>query len=257
MSRMQEQRYELKYWIHERTAHRVRDYVQQYLLLDPFGVGQPNLSYPVHSLYLESHGLDTYWHTINGNKNRFKLRLRYYDDRPNSPVFFEIKRRMNNVILKERGGIKKRFVPLLLAGQMAEREHLLSPNSDEDFLATQHFQELMLQLNAQPAMHVGYLREAYEKEGDNSVRVTMDRLVLTAPNHEPTMKVLSDDPCNVFGPTVILELKFTDRFPHWFNDLVQTFDCFLTGAAKYAGGIEQRGEKWARLPYPSWLKKTA
>jgi hypothetical protein len=85
----------------------------------------------------------------------------------------------------------------------------------------------------------------------------MDRLVLTAPNHEPTMKVLSDDPCNVFGPTVILELKFTDRFPHWFNDLVQTFDCFLTGAAKYAGGIEQRGEEWARLPYPSWLKKAA
>ena len=47
MSRMQEQRYELKYWIHEHTAARVRDYVQQYLLLDPFGVNQPNLSYPV------------------------------------------------------------------------------------------------------------------------------------------------------------------------------------------------------------------
>ena len=51
----------------------------------------------------------------------------------------------------------------------------------------------------------------------------------------------------------IAELKFTDRFPGWFNDLVQTFDCVLTGAAKYAGGIEQRGEDWARLPLPAWL----
>lgn len=253
MSRMQEQRYELKYWIDERTAQRLRPYVQQYLLMDEFGLRQPDFSYPVHSLYLDSPGLDTYWHTINGDKNRFKLRLRYYDDRPQTPVFVEIKRRMNNVILKERGGVQKRYVPHLLAGQLVERHHLLNPHSDHDLFAVQHFQELMLRLNAHPAMHVAYRREAYEKEADNSVRVTMDRQVLSAPTHDPVMRVDSPNPHDVFGPTVILELKFTDRFPLWFNELVQTFDCVLTGAAKYAGGIEQRGEQWARLPLPPWI----
>ena len=250
MSRMQEQRYELKYWITEDTAARVREYVQQYLLTDPFSVGQPNLSYPVHSLYLDSEGLDTYWHTVNGDKNRFKLRLRYYDDRPNSPVFFEVKRRLNNIILKERGGVKKKYVAEILGGQLAEREQLLSPNSDADLFAIHHFQSLMLHLCARPMLHIAYLREAYEKEGDNSVRVTMDRQVLTAPHHLPTIKVKSENPFNVFGPTVILELKFTDRFPTWFNHLVQTFSCTLTGAAKYAYGIEQRGTEWARQCLP-------
>ena len=32
---------------------------------------------------------------------------------------------------------------------------------------------------------------------------------------------------------VILELKFTGRFPRWYRELVQRFDCFQTGAAKY------------------------
>ena len=248
-------RYDLKYLIPHRIAVQVREFVRQHFDLDEFGEGRLNSAYPVHSLYLDSDDWQIFWRTVNGDRNRFKLRLRYYDDRPNSPVFFEIKRRLNNVILKERGGIKKKFVPLLLAGQLAEREHLLSPHSDEDYLATQHFQALMLRINAQPALHVAYLREAYEKEGDNSVRVTLDRQVLTAPNHEPAMRVQSDNPCNVFGPTVILELKFTDRFPNWFNDLVQTFDCVLTGAAKYAGGIEQRGEDWLKPPLPKWLKQ--
>lgn len=57
---MQEQRYEIKYLIDERTATRIRAYVQQQLLLDPFGADQPGLSYPVHSLYLDSSGLETY-----------------------------------------------------------------------------------------------------------------------------------------------------------------------------------------------------
>jgi len=248
MSRMQEQRYELKYWVDEATALRVREYVQQYLITDPFSVGRPNLSYPVHSLYLDAESLETYWHTVNGNKNRFKLRLRYYDDRPNSPVFFEIKRRLNNIILKERACVKKKHVAELLAGHLAERDQMLSPNSDPDFFALLHFQELVTKLAARPMLHIAYLREAYEKEGDNSVRVTMDRQVFSAPHSSPEPTISKENHFNVFGNTVILELKFTDRFPLWFNDLVQTFSCTLTGAAKYAFGIEQKGADWARSP---------
>jgi hypothetical protein len=32
---------------------------------------------------------------------------------------------------------------------------------------------------------------------------------------------------------VILELKFTGRFPAWYRDLVRHFNCMQTGAAKY------------------------
>ena len=255
MSRMQEQRYELKYWLNGSTALRVRDHVQQHLKLDPFSVGQVDLSYPVHSLYLDAEHLPLFRGTAEGWKNRFKLRLRYYDDQPHTPCFFEIKRRVKDVILKERGGVRKRWVPHLLVGHLCEREHLLDAESDADWYAVQRFQELMLQLNTRPMLHVAYLREAYEKEGDNSVRVTFDRAIFTAPNPEGVLRTQSESVCDVFGRTVILELKFTDRFPNWFNELVQHFDCLRTGAAKYAGGIEQRGADWARnLALPTWLE---
>ena len=106
--RLQNQRSELKYHVPEEKARRIRDYVQAYLEIDEYGAGQPDLSYPTLSLYLDSDALDTYWHTINGDRNRFKLRLRYYDDHPNTPVFFEIKRRVNHVILKNAVACAKR-----------------------------------------------------------------------------------------------------------------------------------------------------
>jgi len=105
--RMQQSRFELKYLINETMAERVRDFVRCYLSMDEFSVGKPNYSYPVHSLYLDSDNLEIYWRTINGDKNRYKLRLRYYSDNPKSPVFFEIKRRMNNCNLKQRGGVRR------------------------------------------------------------------------------------------------------------------------------------------------------
>jgi SPX domain protein involved in polyphosphate accumulation len=68
-------------------------------------------------LYLDSDSLKLYRTTINGDKNRYKLRLRYYEDRPDAPVFFEIKRRMNNIIMKQRGGVRRELVHAILAGK--------------------------------------------------------------------------------------------------------------------------------------------
>jgi len=103
--RLQLQRLELKYILSEERALALRDFVRSYLELDEYSVNQPNYSYRIHSLYLDSDEMTTFWETINGVKNRFKLRLRYYDDQPDSPVFFEIKRRVNEAILKQRGGV--------------------------------------------------------------------------------------------------------------------------------------------------------
>src|SRR5437667_2226727 len=242
--RLHHQRYELKYHVAEAKALRIRDFVQGHLDVDEYSALQTNLSYPTLSLYLDSDGLDTHWHTINGNRNRFKLRLRYYDDQPDTPVFFETKRHENNVILKERGGVRKSAVRWLLAGNLPERQHMLNPNDHEAFVAVQRFCHLMLQLNARPKMHVAYLREAYENSSDNNVRVTMDRQVESQPSARPDLIARSPRPHQVFGKTVILELKFSARYPNWFRDLVETFDCVQMGAAKYSEGIFARGEDW-------------
>ena len=115
---MQRQRFEHKYMLDEHQARAIRKELLAHLDLDENGVGKPDYSYPVHSLYLDSGALETFWATIDGDRNRYKLRLRFYNDQPDSSVFFEIKRRVNNCILKQRAGVRKAAVPWLLVGAL-------------------------------------------------------------------------------------------------------------------------------------------
>ena len=64
--KLQRQRFEKKYRISEAKAQQVRFFVQNYLDCDTYGRTQPDLSYPVHSLYFDSKYLRTYQDTING-----------------------------------------------------------------------------------------------------------------------------------------------------------------------------------------------
>lgn len=238
--RLQLQRFELKYIIPQDTALAVRDFISSYLEIDEFGATLPNLAYPVHSLYLDSPDLKLYQATINGEKNRFKLRLRFYENRPSAPVFFEIKRRMNNTISKQRGGVRREFVDALLAGQLPGPEHLVS-QEPKQLLALQNFCRLMSNLQAGPKAHIFYTREAWMSRIDNSVRVTIDRTVQA--DAEPSSRLAAEmtSPILVFGSEAVLELKFTNRFPDWFKDLVRVFGLMQCGAAKYVDGVTHLG----------------
>ena len=218
---MQLQRWELKYIIPEATALAVARFVSAYTVLDDYGVGKPHNSYPIHSLYLDSEALTIYWHTINGNKNRFKLRLRFYDNQPESPVFFEIKRRMNNAILKQRGGVRRKSVDYILAGHLPQPEHLVKQGNSKELVALQRFSQYLKEYKAVPKAHVHYLREAWVSPHDNSLRVTFDRNVLISA--EPTARLETDqvNPTCVFGKDVILEFKFTGRFPDFLRECTQ------------------------------------
>jgi len=237
---MQAQRFEHKYLVDEETSLKIRSFVQCYLQLDEYGEGKPNLSYTVHSLYLDSPDLLLARETINGNKNRYKLRIRFYNNNPDTPVFFEIKRRVNNCIKKQRGGVRHDAVKWLLAGHYPEYAHLIS-KEPKQLVALQTFCNLAQQIHAVPQIHIAYLREAYVHPTNNSVRVTLDREVRA--DYEPTAQMSTEmkAPVYPFGKDVILELKFTNHFPNWFGDLVRHFGCMQCGAAKYVEGAEDLG----------------
>jgi SPX domain protein involved in polyphosphate accumulation len=239
---LQLQRFELKYLIPESVALRVRDFVRSYLEIDEFGATLPDYSYPVHSLYLDSDSLKLYHTTINGDKNRYKLRLRYYEDRPDAPVFFEIKRRLNHIIMKQRGGVRRELVESILAGQIPSPTALISKDPRQ-FQALQNFCHLMASIQAVPKAHIFYMREAWISPYDNSVRVTMDRMVHIEPDPAARLATTMENPVHLFKPWVILELKFTNRFPDWFRDLTRGFDTMQCGAAKYAEGVLTLGEE--------------
>jgi hypothetical protein len=238
--KMQTQRYELKYHITDDLVSRIRDFIGSYLELDEYSQIRNEHSYPVHSLYLDSPDLKLYMDTINGTKNRFKLRLRFYDENPETPVFFEIKRRINDIIRKERGGIRREYVADILNGAYPDETCLIKP-TPEALVAVQRFCTLMHELRARPKGHVAYMREAWENPNDNSVRVTFDKLVKFEPEFGTDLSTAMRSPIFTFGKETILELKFTNKFPIWFLELVRTFNLQRSGAAKYADGVTTWG----------------
>jgi hypothetical protein len=50
-------------------------------------------------------------------------------------------------------------------------------------------------------------------------------------------------PVHSYAGLVILELKFTNRFPNWFRDLVRMAEAMQTGAAKYLSGVNLMGHR--------------
>ncbi len=234
--RLQQQRFEIKFLLQARLVPALRECLRAQLELDEYGADQAGGEYPVHSLYLDTADLRLYHATVNGEKNRFKLRLRYYDERPEQPVFFEIKRRQNECILKQRAGVRRHCVPELLAGAWPEPRHLVKPDARQ-LVALQNFSRHTLELLARPRAHVAYRREAWVSPASDAVRVTFDRAIACETTSSPALSTRLLTPVEVFGSTVILEVKFTDRFPVWIGELVRQFGLIRSGAAKYVEGV--------------------
>ena len=239
----QTNRRELKYVVSEATASSVRRYIRSYLEPDEHMQPGQDTGYPIWSLYLDTPTLALYRQTVDGVKNRFKLRLRFYDRDPASPVFLEIKRRVNEVVCKERAAIGRQAAAHLLAwSARPDPADLLHAAEDSHAgPALENFCRLRASIAANASMYVSYLREAYVSPDSDEVRVTFDREVegnlwsdsdgIAPPPPGPQPRIGG----------VILELKFTDRFPQWMRDLVQTYSLQPRSVPKYVHCVDAVG----------------
>ena len=239
--RLQTQRFELKYLVNEATALTVRRFVSCYLKPDEFAAGRSDSAYPVHSLYLDSPDLATYQAVQCGEKNRFKLRIRYYTSE-DAAVYFEIKRRTNEIISKKRAKVRRESIRPLLAGRPPRLADLVKPDGHH-FVALQEFCRLMHSLRAAPKSHVAYRREAWMSPVNNSMRVTFDRAVQCAPEFGCSLHTALGDAVAPFNQQVVLELKFVDRLPNWCLEMIRSLGLKRGGAPKYAQGVLLMGER--------------
>jgi len=242
---LQASRFELKFVIDERCASRVCAFARSYLAPDEPARPAPDGSYPVNSLYLDSSDLVLYRQTATGLKNRFKLRVRFYDGDPDHPLFLEIKRRITGVICKERAMISRDGVRRLLQGYWPDSSYLMSNNGDPRAgLALQNFCNLYDSIRASSRVYVSYMRDAYVSPGSNQVRVTFDRKLLGSPFDWETFFLPPTEgaqPPIGNDDKVILELKFTDRFPDWMQEMVEVLNLQRCSVPKYNMCINSLG----------------
>jgi hypothetical protein len=228
-------RFELKYRINEATADIVRGYARPFIAPDPYA-DPVSVSYTIDSLYLDSDDLFTFWSAVNDSRRRYKLRVRTYDE-PTSPAFFEIKRCIDGLIVKERGMVRRSAVEKILSGWLPDRSDMISADP-EHYATIENFVRLMLQIQAKPKAFVRYNREAWIGRDDREVRLTIDRDVGVTPKTTPGFPITElDDPVRPFGNIAVLEFKFSGTMPWWFQDLARVAGLRLAPAAKYCDGI--------------------
>ena len=245
MSTFQAKRYELKYLITERQAAAIRTDVATWLKPDEhsrFG----GIGYRVQSLYLDSRSLTCYRQTMSGEKNRFKLRMRYYDCQPETPVFLEVKRRITNVIQKSRAAVRRDAALQILRGAAAKSTMLLNNNPKQRDALTE-FCSLRDRLGAAGAVYVDYYREAFECGSNNQYRVTFDRNICGGRYTlgDPLTTPIDSIQSGVDG--VVLEMKFINQPARWMLDIARRHGIGAISVPKYIECFDVAGKPELRL----------
>jgi len=236
VDRMLQCRYEMKYVITESKAEAIRQFIKPYIQPDRYSKLQRGGWYPIVSLYLDSPDLRLCRETLTGQKNRFKLRIRSYTDEPDYPRFLEIKRRVNNVIIKSRARIANQDVEPFLAGLP------LAPQSFKtDINVLNQFQLYVRSIDARPMVLVRYMRQAFESDSENRVRVTFERELCYCVTTKPEVR-LGGSGWQVNFLTigfVILEIKFNGCYPPWLTRMAQYLNLWQRPVSKYVTSIQQ------------------
>lgn len=230
----QVQRFECKYLVPEAVAQRIARSAAPFLTPDPYAAKRPGYTYPISTLYLDSEDLRLYRETREGQRTRFKLRIRAYSDDADAPLLFEIKRRADGIVRKWRSVVPRPALPALVAGRQIE----LPGVRDQQRLWLDEFVRLMLAVRARPRVLVRYDREAYLGVTGPDVRVTFDRRLQAATQDRAEVRMGGAGFRSVGERQVILELKFNDRCPAWLLQLVKRFELRRTSYSKYCVAID-------------------
>jgi hypothetical protein len=237
IGRLEVYRYERKFVVSERAAEAIRSFVATYLVSDSHMAGAGPHGYCVRSLYLDSPQLALYRQSKEGIKNRYKLRIRYYDEDAGTPAFLEIKRRSTETVHKLRAAVAKPSIERLLRGERLRAADLLS-NSDTSLRALSEFSNSQARLSAVGAALVSYRREACVSHSAEGVRVTFDRDITAHRCQTGCTWTTPGEATRIAVKGVVLELKYNGRAPRWMHDLVTTFNLQRLSFPKYIYAVD-------------------
>ncbi|MEV0647864.1 polyphosphate polymerase domain-containing protein [Phytomonospora sp. NPDC050363] len=229
-------RYEIKYLIGSSAAVALREELAARLTPDPnSGEG----GYGVWSTYYDTAALRFYWEKIEGLRFRRKLRVRHYGDRStvgaDSPVYVEVKQRVNRVTQKRRIRL-----PYAAARELCDgRRRVDAGDGGAGFV--DEVLGLVAGLDLRPVAMTGYQREAYLGTGaDLGLRVTMDHRV-RGRDRDFHLAAEAENRLIVPASMTILEVKADDRVPYWLTDLTARHGLSVVRVSKYCQCVESFG----------------
>lgn len=229
-------RFEIKYLLSYEEVPRLREELAARMEADPFTTRG---GYPVCSLYYDSASLRYYWEKIEGLRFRRKLRVRAYGERHelhnDTPVFIEIKQRVNRVTQKRR--VK---VPYLLARKLCDEATLIDHEPEQ-----RPFLEEVMGLvdghGLRPTAITAYNREAYlGSDADLGLRVTIDHRV-RGRDRDFHLGAEVENRLIIPPHKAVVEVKANERVPYWVTDTAARLGMSVVRISKYCQSIEAHG----------------
>lgn len=230
------ERYEYKYLVPEELTGPICRAIAPYCEPDRHMAGTGPSGYTITSLYLDSPAFFCYRAKRDRHLDRFKLRLRTYDEQGQGAVFLEVKRKVNDRVIKYRSRM-----------QPAELQQALASDAvlDHHDAAVRRFFHLCRTLDMAPAVLIRYHRAAFVGLRESYARVTLDRCIQAQAPQGYALAGLSDRwrgldhqlATRQTRSLVVLELKFTSAIPLWMVQLARRFELWRIGFSKYANGL--------------------
>lgn len=230
-------RYEIKYLIPVEEVAPLRAELGRRLDGDPFS---PPGGYGVWSLYYDTPALRFYWEKIQGLKFRRKLRIRHYGDltspTEDSPVYVEIKQRVNRVTQKRRIRL-----PYHAARRLCERRDVIE-HTERERAFVQEVLDLVVRLDLRPTAITGYQREALVgRDRDTGLRVTFDRRIRGRDRDFHLGTPGAENRFIIPPRLAVMEIKANERVPYWITDLAAKRNLSVVRVSKYCQAIEAYG----------------
>jgi hypothetical protein len=236
-------RFELKYLLTLQQAERFKTALQAYLVADEHGNG--NGRYPLSSLYYDSPDLRCYREKVDGLKFRRKLRIRLYGDSltGETPVFVEIKQRLDRVTQKRR--IILTYADALRLCNDRQPPANCAP---DDSPVLDEIHAFLWQYNLHATSIVRYERQALiGTDYDIGLRVTFDTS-LTAQAHPLRLEQPPSGLPMLPAHITVMEIKVNERIPYWLTELVAAHNLQLVRISKYCQSIEAANLAKHNLP---------
>lgn len=240
-------RYEAKYIIPRERVAEIRTFIRPFCRPDPYTHGDPP-EYTITTLQLDTPDNALHNAKVDEALDRFKLRARTYGEIGTTPIFAEVKAKLEDTIIKSRVVIPfEMWSKELIFGVQLPR-CFKNERQEIDFL---QFKRLVWELGARPEVVVRYIRESYVGTSDRYARVTFDRKLQyqvtkswTDFGRHGVWRGMDSAEAQGFGlpySGVVLEVKALSYMPVWIMDMVQRFQLHRSGNCKFSTAIWREG----------------
>ena len=238
-------RFEFKYLVTPAQADEIHKELSFHMEPDPYAMENPDRSYQIRSLYFDNDSLDHYYEKMDGVKTRKKFRIRTYANQPTKglEVYFEIKRRKNGVIIKDRANVPYEMI------RTFRFENLLEFAGDKNFSSQKKstLEEFLFdfyRLRMSPQVLISYTRTPLVDKITRKIRVTFDQDIRCLVTND---LFSAQRGRHVLAKHRVMEVKFSGSMPWWLHHVIQKYEIGNEAISKYCLGIETSGRETQKL----------